>query len=187
MILFATGSEHKFAEFFRLLPVVKQLKLDLPEIQSIDTQRIVAAKLDAALDAVAGEDERLPLIVEDTSLSLRCISGLPGPLIKWFIQSMGTTGLAELAMKYGDHRAMAKTTIGLVEPGLKVSFFVGEVAGQIVSPRGRTDFCWDNIFQPDWEPQTYAEMEPWKKNQISHRSLAIEALKKHIGDKYAKL
>lgn len=78
-IHFITSSANKFKEIQTLVPNLERVEIDLPEIQEIDAQKIIEAKLDAAFEHHAG-----PFIVEDTSLYLDCMNGLPGPLIKWF-------------------------------------------------------------------------------------------------------
>src|ERR1051326_9091321 len=96
-LYFITGNKNKFAEINALLPKVQQLDIDLVEIQDIDPQVIIEGKLREALKHHSGE-----FIVDDTSLYLNCLKGLPGPLIKWFLQTIGTDGLYELAEKLGD-------------------------------------------------------------------------------------
>ena len=117
------------------------------------------------------------LFCEDTSLELECLGGLPGPYIKWFIGSIGIEGLSELALKYENTAATAKATIGYSDENNKQHFFVGEVVGTIVSPRGDTSFGWDPIFLPDGHEKTYGEMSREEKNSVSHRRQALEKLK----------
>ena len=83
-LYFITGNKNKFEEVKSILPNTEQLDIDLPEIQDIDAKIIIRAKLLAALKHKDGE-----FIVEDTSLYLDCLGGLPGPLIKWFMKNMG--------------------------------------------------------------------------------------------------
>ena len=52
--------------------------------------------------------------------------------------------------------------------------------GMIVPARGPTYFGWDPIFQPTGFDKTYAELDPVKKNAISHRSKALYALCEHF-------
>ena len=63
----------------------------------------------------------------------------------------------------------------------KVQLFQGVCPGEIVAPRGDTNFGWDPCFQPDHESkQTFAEMDKEIKNQISHRSRALAKLIAHF-------
>ncbi len=63
MIYFITGNKNKFQEARALLPRIEQLDIDLPEIQEIDAEKIIEAKLIAAFEHKKGA-----FIVEDTSL-----------------------------------------------------------------------------------------------------------------------
>jgi inosine triphosphate pyrophosphatase len=169
---FLTSSPHKFAEIKALLPQVEHLNIELPEIQEIDPQKIIAAKLEAAFQHHGGA-----FIVEDTSLSLEALYGLPGPQIKWFLKAAGAQGLAEIAQKLGNTKAEAKTIIGYAKSRTEISYFEGTIQGTIVMPRSESGFGWDPIFQPDGYEETFAQMTQEKKNQISHRYQALQKLK----------
>ena len=90
-LYFITGNKNKFEEAKAMIPSLQQLDMDLVEIQSTDAHEIIRAKLNEALKYHEGE-----LIVEDTSLYLSCLNGLPGPLIKWFLKSIGNEGIYNL-------------------------------------------------------------------------------------------
>ena len=92
---------------------------------------------------------------------------------------MGYPKLAELVFKYPDHQAEAKAVIGYFDQ-TNIRFFEGVISGQIVLPRGETNFGWDIIFQPDRFDKTFAEMTIEEKNKISHRRLAFEKLKEYL-------
>ena len=76
-------------------------------------------------------------MVEDTSLYLDSLGGLPGPLIKWFLKALGSRGLYQLAERNGDTRARATTVIGVALDASSVRFYEGTVDGRLVEPRGR--------------------------------------------------
>ena len=74
-----------------------------------------------------------------------------------------------------------KISIITAGDGQEVKIFEGRTAGQIVNPpRGKRDFGWDPVFQPDGFDQTYAEMESQTKNRISHRGRALDKLKQFL-------
>ena len=177
-IQFITGSEHKFVEINAIIGGLEQLDIDLPEIQGVDPKEIIEAKLIEATKHHQGA-----VIVEDTSLFLDCLArpngqpGLPGPLIKWFMKTVGKEGLWLMADKFGIYGAEARTTIGLAYAPDDIHFFEGITNGTIVAPRGESDFGWDPIFQPESQTKTYAEMTTSDKNEISHRGKSARALK----------
>ncbi|MDO8668823.1 MAG: non-canonical purine NTP pyrophosphatase [Candidatus Buchananbacteria bacterium] len=171
-LYFITGNKNKFREVGSLIPGLKQLDIDLPEIQEIDARAIIQTKLQEAFKHTNGE-----FIVEDTSLYMDCLNGLPGPLIKWFLQAIGNHGLAKLAISSGNRRAYASTIIGYGKSPKEIFYFKGALNGQIVMPQGHSDFGWDPIFLPNGYEQTFAQMTEADKNKISMRRMAVNKLK----------
>jgi len=174
-LFFITGNEGKFAEAKSILGGLKQLDIDLPEIQHIDARLILKAKLLEATKLHEGS-----FIVEDVSLYLDCLNGLPGPLIKWFLKTVGNTGLFEIAKRFNNYQAEAKAIIGYSKDKVNIEFFEGSIKGQIVPPRGDNGFGWDPIFMPEGFTKTFAEMSEEEKNELSMRRIALEKLKNFI-------
>lgn len=175
-IFFITSNRGKFEEVQALMPFVEQLDIDLPELQEIDARNIIKFKLLEALNYKKGSE----LIVEDTSLYMECLGGLPGPLAKWFLKTIGNNGLADIAEKFGNRRARAKTIVGYARSPEEVHFFEGMIQGTIVAPRGEFGFGWDSIFQPDGYSKTFAEMTREEKNAVSMRRIALNGLQKFM-------
>ncbi len=171
-LYFLTGSKKKFEEARTLLPSLEQLSMDLPEIQDIDAHAIVREKLNEGARRHDGA-----LIVEDTSLYFDGLNGLPGPLVKWFIQTVGAKGLYTVAAAFSNFNAEAKTIIGYRAVSGEIQFFEGSVRGIIVEPRGPDNFGWDPIFMPEGSAKTFAEMSAEEKNAISHRGIAMRKLR----------
>lgn len=155
-----------------MLPGIEQLTIDLPEIQEIDPKKVISAKLLEAFNHQKGE-----FIVEDTSLSLNCLNGLPGTMIKWFLQAIGNNGIYELTQKYSNNKCYAKAVIGYARDKNNIHFFEGVIEGSIQKPKGETTFGWDPIFVPKGSTKSFAEMSQDEKNSMSHRHLAISHLK----------
>lgn len=171
---FITSSAKKYEEIREIIPYIKQMKLELPEIQSIDARAIIEAKLNEAR-----KHTEKKIIVEDTSLHFDCIKGLPGPLIKWFLETLKEKGLAEMVLKLGNTAATARTVIGYSNAG-EIRYFEGSAQGQIVYPRASEGFGWDLIFIPDGCGKTCAEMTREEKNAISWRGKAARELKNYL-------
>jgi inosine triphosphate pyrophosphatase len=173
-LFFITGNKSKFEEVKSVLPEVEQLDIDLPEIQSTDAREIIKAKLLEAL-----KHSRANFMVEDTSLYLECLNGLPGPLIKWFMKSLGSEGLFKIAERFGNFKATAKTIIGYAnDQGIK--FFEGSLNGTVVQPKGTSGFGWDPIFRPDGFQKSFAEMSQDEKNSISMRRMALNEMRNFL-------
>jgi non-canonical purine NTP pyrophosphatase (RdgB/HAM1 family) len=175
MIQFITGNAGKLRDIKAIIPGVTQLKIDLDEIQSLDPKEVIEHKLDQAALHHKGA-----FIVEDTSLLLTCLGGLPGTLVKWFQDSIGVDGIAALAMKYEDRSVIARVTIGYRDLSGDKHYFTGELHGDIVPPRGDLDFGWGPIFQPTGHSRTLGEMTVDEKNRISHRGIATRKLAAHL-------
>jgi len=154
---------------------VEHKKLDLPEIQSLDLAEIVSDKAKRAYEII-----KKPVLVEDVSLVFNALDKLPGPLIKWFYETLGNDGLCDLLDRYGDKRAKAAVSFALCING-EVKIFSGSCEGRISDkPRGEAGFGWDPIFIPDGFVKTWAEMSADEKHQTSMRRIALEKLKDFI-------
>jgi inosine triphosphate pyrophosphatase len=177
-LYFITGNTNKFREISAIISGLKQLNLELDEIQSLDPHAVIEHKLHQAAQHHDGE-----FIVEDTSLILNCLGGLPGTFIKWFEHTLTVEGIADLALHYPDHSATARVTIGYRDRTGEIHYFVGEQTGEIVAPRGtKNTFGWNSIFQPAGHNLTFAEMSIEEKNAISMRGIAAHKLASHLAN-----
>jgi len=174
-IYYVTGNHEKFKETKLIIPEVEQLELDLPEIQELNSIKIIEAKIiEAKKQGLSG------FFVDDASLVLEAMNGLPGPLIKWFMKTIGNEGLYQIAKSFNNFKATAKLVIGYFDKEGNTHFFEGQVEGKILEPRGDTRFAWDRIFSPNGYEKTFAEMTIEEKNKISHRRIALEKLKAYL-------
>lgn len=174
-LYFITGNKNKFEEAKSILPDLKRIDIDLPEIQEIDSHKVVKAKLLEALNHHKGE-----FIVEDVSFEMEALNGFPGPLVKWMIDSVGVQGLYEVAEKMGNLNAESVATIGYAKNHEEIYFFDGRVKGRLVPETGSKGFAFDKIFIPKGHTKRYSEMKPEEKNKISHRRLALDKLKEFL-------
>jgi inosine triphosphate pyrophosphatase len=126
-----------------------------------------------------------PILTEDTCLVYNALSKpnleLPGPYIKWFVESLGLEGLPKLLTGFEDKSAYTVCTFVFIEEvGSEPIVFQGITEGKIVEARwnkGEEIFGFDPIFLPDGFDQTFAEMDKSVKNTISHRYRALEKVK----------
>lgn len=154
---------------------IEQLEIELPEIQDVLSENIIEAKLQSAFTYSNG-----PFIVEDISFTLDCLNGLPGPLIKWFIKTIGTEGLTQITEKFDNPNATVKAMIGYAANIKDIKFFSGEIRGTVVQEKGNRGFGFDSIFKPLGYTKTFAEMTLEEKSSISHRKIALEKLKDYL-------
>ncbi|KAF8940689.1 inosine triphosphate pyrophosphatase [Dissophora ornata] len=177
-LLFVTGNKNKLEEMRSLLGEHFQLEsinIDLPELQG-SSHEIAREKCKAAAEIAKG-----PVYVEDTGLGFGALKGLPGPYIKWFLESIGLEGLVKMLEGYTDKSAVAYCTIAYTTgPGSEPILFEGSVNGSIVDPDGPRKFGWDPIFKPDGHNDTYASMDSSIKNTMSHRHNAVVKLRQYL-------
>ena len=88
--------------------------------------------------------------------------------------------IKETKKAFNNH-AYFETSVALTLDLKKTIFFNGRIDGKIATkPSGEYGFDYDSIFIPNGYNKTFAEMTPDKKNEISHRSIAIIKLKKFL-------
>lgn len=173
-VFFVTGNQFKLAEVEAVLGKMRHVDLDLPEVQELDSRKVVIAKSQSALNQGYS-----PVLIEDTSLSLTALNGLPGPLIKWFLKALGGEGVYQLANSKSDCDAEVRTIFGLALGPQTLIYGEGVVHGKVVPPRGR-GFGWDSIFQPHGSEKTMGEMTPEEKSSFSMRVLALQDLRQQL-------
>jgi inosine triphosphate pyrophosphatase len=186
IITFVTGNAKKLEEVKRILGTdaedskmpyhLTNMKLDLPELQG-DPVTIAKEKCKTAANELQGA-----VITEDTSLCFNALNELPGPYIKWFLEKCGHDGLNKMIEAYTDKTGYAQTIVAFCPgPGKEPAIFDGRTSGTIVTARGKLDFGWDPIFQPnEGGGKTYAEMSKEEKDAISHRSRAFGQLREYL-------
>jgi XTP/dITP diphosphohydrolase len=81
----------------------------------------------------------------------------------------------------GQTAAPASPTCDADEAEFATAVFDGACEGRIIdAPRGAHGFGYDPLFVPDGYEETFAELGEATKNQISHRSKALEKLRKRL-------
>lgn len=178
-ITFISGNQAKINYLSRFLthPFLTQ-KIDLPEIQSLDLKEVVVLKAQEAFARIGA-----PVLVEDTALTFTGLGLLPGPLVKWFYQSLGNDGLCSLYHKY-EHNSATATVMFCLYDGETYSYFTNSARGIISDvPRGDKGFGWDPIFIPHGFSKTWAEMSEDDKEATSLRKPAIQKLVQFLDTK----
>lgn len=175
-ITLITGNEHKAKELERLLGFeIDYQKIELPEIQATDVREVSAAKL-----KVAYESLEKPVFVDDSGLVIDAWNGLPGALIKWFLNSVGNAGIIRMLSGEKDRSARVITSIGYKDADREF-VVTGEVVDTIADePRGHNGFGYDAIFIPEGHQKTFAEMSDEEKDVVSMRALAAQAFRNRL-------
>jgi XTP/dITP diphosphohydrolase len=189
-LVVATHNCGKLAEIAALIApfraeVVSAAALGLPEPAETEATFIGNARIKAhAAAAAAG----LPSLADDSGIEVDALGGSPGVhTADWaelagggrdFGQAMRRTW-AELERSGAPlpRAARFRCTLVLAWPDSHDEAFEGVVEGQCVWPiRGDRGHGYDPMFQPDGHNLTFGEMDPAKKNSISHRAVAFDRL-----------
>lgn len=153
--VYVTGNHNKARYFSEILGLdIPHEAADVEEIQSLDPEEVVTAKVREAYKQIGK-----PVIVEDTSFVIESMGRLPGTFIKWFIEEIGCEGICRLADKDPERKATA-SAIFVYYDGIVLESFKGSFSGKVsMEPRGASGFGWNQIFIPDGHDQTLGEME----------------------------
>ena len=172
----ATTNRNKLDEFRRILPDIEivGVKLAIEEIQSLDPYKVVEHK---AIEAYKANDYN-PVLVEETSLALRGLGGRPGTYIKDFCEEAEMRRMiAEGWLKGRDRTAVAKVLIAVYD-GAEAQIREGVTVGTIAETlRGAKGFGWDDMFIPEGDTRTFAQMSDAEKDQHNMRRKALMALR----------
>jgi XTP/dITP diphosphohydrolase len=139
------------------------------------------AKLKAVAAAKAA---RMFALSDDSGLEVEALGGAPGiHSARWagpnkdFALAMERVNQELETSGTTDRRANFTCALALAAANGDAVAVTGKVHGAIVwPPRGRRGFGYDPIFVPEGYSETFGEMEPELKNQLSHRMRAFEKL-----------
>lgn len=176
-ITFVTQNKNKLASVQSLLPhyEVEHIDFEITEIQSLDPKEVARHKLETAYAKI-----QKPCFVIDTSLEIAGLGGFPGPLIKWFWESMGLETMAKIVTASGDTNCTFTNILGYHD-GQNLHYFENKLAGTIPSiPRGTNGYAWDPVFIPEGSGKTFAEMSFEEKHQYKMTTKLLEDLEAHI-------
>ena len=174
-LVVVTSNKNKLAEINEILGTNHQVsKLDIPEIQSLNLDEVITHKAKDAYNRI-----KKPVLVEDISLEIEALNGLPGTLVKFFLERLGTEGTVRLVGKSKTDTTI--TAAVAIYDGQKIDIFKGKVKGTLSKKnRGSGGFGFDKVFIPEGYTQTYAQMSTILKNTISHRAKVLRKVKRFL-------
>ena len=188
-LLVATRNAHKTEEIQRILgPQFNVTDLAAhPEIPHI-AESGTTFQENAILKAVA-VSKRMPgfVIADDSGLEVEALGGAPGIHSARYAGMNATDQektdklleeLTRVGATKNARRARFRCVLALACKGNVLGAFEGIIEGQIADrPHGSHGFGYDPIFIPDGFQQTFGELAPAEKNQLSHRARALERLR----------
>lgn len=189
-LIVATGNAHKVEEFDNLLAGcgfdVCSAKVcgGMPEVVEDGDTFAANARIKAlALRSVAPADAWI--VSDDSGLEVDALGGAPG------IYSARYAGegasdldnlkklLVELAKQpEAERSARFRCVLCLIDPNGVEQFFDGACEGIIAAQAtGNEGFGYDPVFVPHGYEQSFGELGETIKSQLSHRALAVQALR----------
>jgi len=162
------------------LSVVSAGALGLPEPEETGVTFEDNAELKAVAAATASG---LPALADDSGLAVEALGGAPGVYsARWagpakdFAAAMRSVEakLEALGAAPEARKAHFVAVLALAFPDGSCDLFRGEVHGRLAfPPRGSNGFGYDPIFVPEGHDLTFGEMEPDRKQAMSHRARAF--------------
>jgi len=185
-LVLATGNPGKVDELRALLG---DLTLTLTPAHDLDDPPTVTEDADT-LDGNARKKARAfyeytghAALADDTGLEVDALDGRPGVHTARFAGPDATAAdnkrrLLEVMEGVNEREARFRTVVALIDAAGTIHTFEGICEGVITTtPRGDGGFGYDPLFRPTGHEQTFAEMPPEAKNEISHRRKALDALR----------
>lgn len=188
-LLVATHNAGKLEEMRALMTplgieVVGAAEMNLPEPAETETTFVGNARIKAHAAARA---TGLPALSDDSGIEVDALGGAPGVYTAdWAETPQGRDFTMAMTRTWAECEAIAaplprtarfRSTLVLAWPDGRDEVFEGKAEGQLVWPmRGAQGHGYDPMFQPEGYDITFAEMDPAKKNEISHRADAFRKL-----------
>jgi XTP/dITP diphosphohydrolase len=180
-LVLASHNPGKLKEIAELLApygtdVVSAGALGLPEPEETEKTFIGNARLKAVAAATASG---LPALADDSGLEVMALGRDPGIYsARWAGPTkdfaMAMAKVLDLLKGKDDRSARFVSALALAWPDGHCDEFEGDVWGQIIeAPKGTRGFGYDPIFRPDGYAETFGEMAPEKKHEMSHRAVAF--------------
>ena len=189
-LVMASANAHKAIEIAEILTDhdIEQRPTGMGEVVESEETLEGNARLKAeAVCAATGT----PAVADDTGLEVDALGGLPGVRSARFAGDSATDeeNLLKLLNELrkvpdSDRTARFRTVAMVVFPDGDAVSADGVVEGVIaVQPSGSGGFGYDSVFVPnEGGGLTFAEMEPERKNIISHRGRAFRLLATMLAD-----
>lgn len=185
-ILIATTNNGKMED---IREIFKDLNLKILSFLDYDDYPTVVEdgntfEANAILKAKAAyEYFKLPVIADDSGLSVYQLNGAPGVISARYAGENATDEqnnnklISELE-KFPEPHLAKYICVAVYYDGINFKAVDGDCKGRIIKPgKGINGFGYDPYFIPDGYELTMAELSLQEKNKISHRLKAFEQLK----------
>ena len=199
-IIFATGNKNKIKEIKAIFADTDFEVLSMHEIglfmnieetgKTFEENSLLKAR--ALLERITADDpvhEDCIVMADDSGFMVDYLDGEPGVYSARYLgeDASDEEKCAGILERMKDVKEPAKRSccfravITAVLPSLEVIVTTGEMRGSVAfAPRGAKGFGYDPILYIPELDKTASELSMEEKNAISHRGLALEAMKKEL-------
>lgn len=153
--------------------------LEIPDIPEtgITFEENAFIKAKAVYDII-----QAPVLADDSGLEVDHLNGAPGIYSARYAgeDASDEVNCVKLLSELNgvENRAAGFRCVLIMYDGNEKMVFEGICRGSITyEPKGKNGFGYDPLFIPDGYEQTFAELDPAIKNNISHRGKALAKLK----------
>ena len=190
-LLLATRNQGKVAELKALLSGTGIDVVDLSSYPGVEPGEENGSTFDenaCAKARAAAEATGLWALADDSGLEVDALGGMPGVRSARFADPRATDEANNRLLvrrlegvPEAERTARFVSAVAICSPAGECVVREGTCDGVIgLAPRGAGGFGYDPLFYVRGEGMTFAELPPVRKNQISHRALALMAIKPEI-------
>ncbi len=188
-IIFATKNRGKVKE---VIHIFSDTNFELISLADLDNNMEIEESAttfegNAKIKAdVVFEKFKMPVIADDSGISLEQLEGRPGVYSARYAGENATdednnNKLINELESYPKPHPAKYVCASVFFDGINFITGYGEIKGEITNtPRGTNGFGYDPYFVPEGYSNTMAELPPEEKNSISHRAKAFNQLKENI-------
>jgi len=188
-IIFATQNPGKIIEMKKILDGFEVVGMeDIGVMEEVEEDRNTLEGNALKKARFVWEKTKEWVVADDTGLFIESLNGAPGvKSARWAGEGASGNDLMNLALsklKGKENRnAYFESVVVLISPKGEKNIFRGRANGKIAKePSGvpLPKLPYDVLFIPDGHNVSFAEMTREEKNQISHRGLAFQKLRKFL-------
>ncbi|MFH0819259.1 MAG: non-canonical purine NTP pyrophosphatase [Patescibacteria group bacterium] len=182
-VYFVTSNVSKYEEISKTLQnyniSILRKDIDISEIKSMDIREVVIDKAKKAFSII-----KKPVFVDDTGIFFKGYNNFPGTHSRFIFKTLGFKGIFKLINN--QQSACFKSYIAYLddtmkEPIIFIGICKGYLINKILGPK-RKKMPYDNIFIPQREAKTFAELGITGKQKYDHRSKATKKLAQYLNN-----
>ena len=156
-ICYVTGNKGKI-ELAKLIfkdtdVEIEQIDIDVPEIQSLDTEEVAKYSAEYASKLL-----NKPVLKNDSGLYVKALNGFPGALAKYAEENIGAEGYCRM-LEGKEKECYWTESLAYAYPGEEAVVFTSKSYGKIAdTPREGRGYPFDKIFIPENDDRTFSQM-----------------------------